>query len=785
MTADIVPLMPSRAPSNRIYSAHMSGRPKKTFVALLLLFSAFETAHVAVADPVRINVAEGIISPFWDPWISDFSAWRVDPGDAHGLRVWQNWAAVDMEWARPAEEGPVLRMQREYDADVTEYDTLLVQATIPEGAQLRLFAQTDAGPREQTYTAAASEPNEFRLALDGAARLTSLTIEVNSASPNGGAGWFEWIGVQQADLLDAYQRRWDYSGMSWEQHVKPTDESVSYEPKYGIFLTPEELASLRNEHEEAFRANGASRFTGLKETVASMDFQAGIHEFAGSGGNTKGRMRDAELAPLSGGSRLAEAALVLHDRELMTAAAHYALSLAASQYWDKDFRSHFPGGPADDRAFRRSYSCEDIAIILDLAGDVFTPAGERYLLRRLAEEGVGPINYVTWRHDYIHVTNQLAYFNRGRMFAYLVLERTYPRVRPYTDLALQDTIDNIENAILPDGGYQEGPTYFGALARRNYDIIKKYARAREIDIETMVPDRLRKTADYAETMSSTTTDDVIPVGDSGRMLGYETLEAMVDLMPDSFWQTMLNEKRIRDGKSPGTIPGPPRRPFVHLPNLGMAASHRMLGDSIVKLLICGNAAGADHAHEDKGSFVLEYGGEAFAMDVGSAESYSDPIHNLFKQCQRHNMLVPTGFDERPAPPIRLDADVLPECRGDAKTFWAQMDLRPGWERYYRKWTRTWDSPSPNTFIITDEYELERGSGVEFFWQTMLPCRASGNTIEILGESATVRMTAPTDTTIRMQALPVADGKEQIRIGIAKAGTSGALRVAVEIQPNSR
>ena len=46
--------------------------------------------------------------------------------------------------------------------------------------------------------------------------------------------------------------------------------------------------------------------------------------------------------------------------------------------------------------------------------------------------------------------------------------------------------------------------------------------------------------------------------------------------------------------------------------------------------------------------VLEFAGDTFAMDLGICD-YGDPLSIPYKQCQRHNMLVPTGTTERPHP----------------------------------------------------------------------------------------------------------------------------------------
>ncbi len=730
--------------------------------------------------PVNINVAEGVIEAFWDPEISGFDEWTVNDAHQHGLNVFQNWAAVDFQWVSAPIDEPIVRMQKTFQVDCGGYDTLLVKLTAPGGVTVRLIAETDTGEHTSEHPAEKGS-YEYAVPLEGAAILRTLCIEVYAGETGPGAGWVEWVALQNASMLDRYHERWDYSGIDWRRHLVDASTPLTFQPVYGIFLTAAELADLREEHRQAMAATGESRFTRLAAAAEDMEFERGIAEFAKSGGSDGGRVRDLDEPVLPGGPRLAEAALVLEDRTLMAAAARYALSLATSRYWDRDFRSNFPTGPADDRAFRRSYTCEDIAVILDLAGEIFSPGGRHYLMRRLSEEGIGKINYVSWKHEYIHHTNQLAYFNQGRMYAYLVVEREYPRVKPYTDLALADTLGNIEDSILPDGGYAEGPSYFGAMARRNYKILRHYARARELDLPDLVPDALRSTGDYAEALASTTADDVIAVGDSEPHLDLETLGAMVELMPGSYWQTLLNKKRRAEGKEPLPGKAPEPRPFVALPNLGYLSSYRMLNGLPVKLLILGNVSGADHAHEDKGSFVLEFGSEVFAMDLGST-SYSDPVHQLYKHAQRHNMLVPIGTDERPAPPIKLEANVIPAGKGNKKRFDARIDAAPGWEPYYERWIRTWSSPDPSTLVIEDDYALRNGTGVSFLWQTTLPCRQDGREITITGMRGEVIVTAPADCDITIESIPMADGAAQNRIAITKHEEEDDLRVEIRLQP---
>ena len=566
------------------------------------------------------------------------------------------------------------------------------------------------------------EEREYALELQGATRIDTVTLEMEAGDNGPAAGWLRWIGLQHPEWVERHLTQWKNFDRRWLPYIKPPDASLDFVPAYGIFLTEEELKEMRADHLKQIEANGESTYTRRAESLRQLDPESAVTQYAkcGGRGDLHGRSRDEDVPKLYGGVDAAETGLVLEDSELLRVAARYALSLGVCEKWDEGFMCNLPGGVFEHRAFRRSSCAKDVAKILDLAGNIFTPSGRHFLMRRLAEEGAGPMNYTFWRHDYIYDCNQVAYFNTGRMAAYLVMEREWPRVKPYTDLAFHDTEVNLSRAILPDGGCVEGPSYMCPTVRENFYVIKYYARGRGLDLDTLIPHELRSTSDFAALVVSTTDDDVIPICDAGPMFNDRTLDVLVELMPDSHWTTFFNEKRA-GAERPRLPSAPPWPNFVHLPEMGPMASRRPLGEHTVKLFIMGNKAEAGHTHEDKGGFVLEFAGQTFAMDPGICD-YTDPIHFIYKQCQRHNMLVPVGLEDRPHPENPLLVDIKPVGQGDAVRFHATVDCGAGWERYYKTWRRTWESPMPDRLVIRDEYELVKGDGVEFYWQNVVALR---------------------------------------------------------------
>lgn len=737
----------------------------------------------ALRKPVPINMAEAIIEPFWIPELSGLGKWTVDPGTAHGLRITQNWSAVDFEWAAKPEAGPALRMRRDVHVDCSGYDRLLMRLAPPRGCITRVTVTTEQGPRMFVSDPANANRAEYELDLQGAQRIDTITLELEAGAEGNAAGWLRWIGLQSSERLAQYFDRWDYSGIQWDAYLQAADAPLRFEPRYGIFLTADELNELRVDHERGMQEAGDSQYARRIAAARSYEPEKGIHEFVESGGRTSAhsRVRDEFQPRLEGSPDLAIAGLVARDAGALRVAARYALSLAMSEHWETGFMSVLPGSAWEDRPFRRSYTAADIAEVLDLAGEVFTDAGRNFLMRRLAEEGVGPINFATWRHEYIFHCNQLAYFNTGRMYAYLVLEREWPRVKPYTDLAYHDAINNLENVIEPDGGSLEGPGYLNPTIRENYNALKHYARARGRDLAELIPHIVTRTANYAAVVASTTDEDVIACCDSDASFRNDTLSILTELVPNSYWTTLYHKKQMIENKAPSVGPGPALPAFISLPEIGYMASVRSLGDESVKIFIMGNKADAGHTHEDKGSFVLEFAGQAFAMDLGIGD-YGDPIHVTYKHCQRHNMLVPVGITDRAHPLNPLPFNVKPKGEGDERSFDAQIDATPGWNGYYKKWIRSWDSPSPEVLTIRDEYELARSDAVEFYWQTALPVERTEDGVTIHGDKGRVTLSVPQDCTIRLDRLPLAGGAEYTRIAITKTAHQGTLEVTANLSP---
>lgn len=764
-----------------------------------------------------INSAEAVFAPFFDQRLDELPTWTCDAPGAKGHKLTQSWAFVIINWELPAADHLVLRMRKTFNGlNCAAYDRVLITINLPEDSVIHIAAETDAGPRSRTGNPCGATRHEEWLALDGAKTIHELTIEVRNPRPAAGSGWLLWFGLQSTERLPFHLDQWSGYDEAWDKYLQPQDFEPTYQPTYGIMINAEELDAVRKN----FARDTASReLRVVGEMARHIRPESMIGETINFWNfNGFRRERDTGKMLTMHGPFAAQAGVLWKDKELCRLAARFVMSLVHCDHWEDVFYAFMRGSNWDQRGFIQSLGVLDCSIILDLCGEWFTPLGRDLVLRRIATEGHGAMCHASWWWEYMYYTNQLAWITPARLYGLIVLEKTMParhenhpfpdsRVAPHTDLVWANVQENLAKALLPDGGYVEGATYFTWVARQAAFSALLYGRARNQDARKLVPASLFRTQKLAEMLFSTDEgQDMLLTGDACFAFG-EGLAFLAWLMPESHWVTIYRKSLQRAGAASmllsmrldREIPaeGPPLSSFIELKDLGYMASLRKLGPEWVKLFILGNKAGGDHQHEDKGSFILECAGDSFAFDFGVMD-YANPVTDLLKQCQRHNMLTPWSLDERPKPQNPLMVDVKAEGSGDATRFNASIDATAGWQGWFSKWHRTWDSPTPDHFVITDDWAVEKGQGVIFHWTTRLPMKIAGRTVTIEGRRARAIITLPEDAEATIEHYPLMDPRrraideqrrEMIQYGwahaetqpmllVKQAGSSGNLRLDI-------
>ena len=438
----------------------------------------------------------------------------------------------------------------------------------------------------------------------------------------------------------------------------------------------------------------------------------------------------------------------------------------------------------------------------DLAGAWLTPAGRDLIVRRLAEDGLGNLNFVTWRHPYIFGCNQLAVFSMGRLAVYSLLEKqaAWGHVPPYTDLAFAELNESLGRIFAADGGFPEGTGYMAYTLDNALPALAIYGHARGKPLRDLLPPLLTWTDDYLEVFRSTEQPKSLILSSDaqgGPWAGVtpSVLAVLAKIRPGGAAARLLAAqwRDPHDRLALWALPAPDLtgvnpdsyEPFVRLPASGFAASTRKLDGEWVKLVVCGGPAQAGHNHEDRGSFVLEFAGDTFAADPGGL-TYAEAAANTMKHAQNHNLLVPvvaTGAArsaaQNPAP-----VAVVPDAKGDATAFAAEFSPGVLWPEHYRIWSRRFTSPTPGEISIADEYERINGAGVEFLWHTPLPVTQEKGQVVITGKRGRVFIVPPDGATVTVVPARRLGCRDLATIGFRHAGARGSLttRVHLEVTP---
>jgi hypothetical protein len=784
-----------------------------------------------IKSKTPINEAEAIIEPFWDPMHSGLKKWnirmpgsdagnvvkrnaesvvqdhydyanfyRVDFPSGNRLAVWQYWAMVNFSWDHYSGDAAVLVMQRDFSIELGNYDTLLFSLASPEGSKVIISAETEKGILKKTEPAFPSCRKEVELDLQGASTLISVTIEIYPTSPEASSGWFNWIGLRYSELLPDYLENWDISDTTWDGYLKESAE-LSFKPEHGLYLSKEEADQLQKE----YLISSAKHELGpvMDLVKAGEALQDAVPEVLGGEwvnfwtDRRFNRERDENRVLIGPGPELALAGIIKQDEKLLRLAARYALSLVSCGNWKDSFICNFPGSAWEHKAFVLSLCLYDVAVILDMAAELFTPAGINLILRKMADES-GFMLFNVWNYgrpdEDIFAMNQLAWFSPGRLASLAVMEQYWPRVREYTDIAYRDLVESLERTILEDGGYPEGPNYFSVVAKAAGQALQIYARSRKLELSDVIPECVLATDTFCRVFRSTASDcDMIPISDSRPVLEENVLSSMALLMPGSSWAEAFSKNISQNRGVVDSLNGwrflqkrngvsnsvdYTNDSFLSLPDMGTFSSVRMLNEQPLKIIIPGGREGIGHNHDDKGSFAVEFAGEIFAADAGIGP-YDEALSGSMKQCFYHNMLLPVGSEAVSYPDNPLHADILPQAEKLPDGFKVSIDCTESWTNAYTKWQRSWLSEHPDRLVITDEYAVTDGKGVAFLWITPLPITIDEENITISGKRGICNLTIPKECSCRVEALKMPAGITYNRIVIESLEPAGTLTIQAD------
>lgn len=743
--------------------------------------------------PFRYHVGEAMVEPFWDPAVSGLKEWKIADNGAAGVKVNQYWCYVPYEWSKTAEDGTGAVIYRDYeDLCVDGYDSLILAAVVPDNGFLRLSADTELGVKSAQADGAGKK--ELVLSLDGAVKITRITISIGNTTRMPATGWINWLGVQNDRLLEEHLKLKAQFDEKWEGYLKDEDYEPSFRPEYGLIATEEELEVLRERYRQHLNEGGRDVFYENISTYLDMKPEEMIGDYMRLADDVRFcRQRDeGQFMAFSIAEKLVQYALLKKDKKVLRLAARYAMSLMMTENWLDGFIADYPLGIWEHSAFVPSSILSDLAAVLDGAGELLTETAKKMIRKQMMEKGLSKVNSVVWRYDSIFKCNQLAWYSYGRMSAYAVLSKEYSRIVPYMDLAAGDIADSMKQAIGTDGGADEGVSYFLYQPGNSGGGLFWYARALGKDFRDCVPGELGRTDMYIDAMSSTMEDKAfLPVCDYSEPRDIRGLAVMAYLRPDSLWVNAYHKKKEELGGMPNDfisflldseIPVEDNDPktFVRLSQSGYVSSVRSSGEGKMKVFVPGNKAGAGHNHEDKGSFLVEYNGEQFFTDPGMV-SYGSAQSRSLKMCDFHNMLLPVGLAENPHPVNPLPYFFTPEGTGDESELHLSMDMTPSFDKYFSLWRRSLDSASPCELVLTDEYVLGQGSGAAVLLNTWFEPLHTADSIILQGGKSGCIIEIPEDMEAEVKKYKIRD-KDLFQIRLYRQGSRGKIQLNMKFEP---
>jgi hypothetical protein len=602
-----------------------------------------------------------------------------------------------------------------------------------------------------------------------------------------------------------------FAGMKWEGLLKDESYQPQFKPLYSLLYDDKQLQEFRREYASALKARAKALKLHAPETAIGPNINPAREEF-------QKRVPDKGVNFFN--YETANYGILTKNKKLLRLAARQLLSLCAVENWG-DGAYPRPSGEVVKTAFGEGRYGLDAALMLDWTGEMLTPKGREWALNCLVMKSFAPVTYSEWSRPYCFNSNQGPTFMVAKIAALLCAEKEWKRVAPYTALAVKELNEAMDFLFASDGSFMESKAYFSATIFRAIMSYQMIASTRKEKLSNVIPDNLKKSGAYAQVIISTCKNPqrrILSIGQSRNWHNFfpRAVAFMAAVVPGSLWVNLFHEidrKKIESrmnsiqGMSMWLLVNSANKSkkgkeknFVLLKKCGLTSSMRRKDGKKTKIVMVGDAENMNKKHHDVGSFVLEFAGDIYAMDM--------PVYSgLFTDAQYHNMLAPFNAkgqffnsmhftDKTIYRNAKIRNSMCPRSKGDENGFAAEVDASGSWkDEYFKKWKRKIDSPDPNKIIISDEYQLGgKAAGIASIWNTYLPCEVKRNVIIIHGEYGSLcKITVPENCEICLDKfspgrgvlkgmdLPLKHKCTRIMIKkMCKKGEKGCLELNVEL-----
>lgn len=694
----------------------------------------------------ELTPAESMFAPFHDPAIAEQLPLTVEPQSAQGATRGFGWDGTKLAWetSTPGEEAlratlPLHGLPERFDHFVF---CLVVPADVTVAFEVRRGeAWTGLGAPRQGE----GRRHEWTEAI-GAGPVEGVRARFTSAGRGHRLISLQWWGVARAALVAELEAARPQFDGTWAGLILPVEEWPEVKFARGLLGAEADLDALRRKRTQPYwREHWALLEERAREYLARRP-EDDVADFLPQTDRRYIRARElGRRTYYADPVILGFTALVNGDRARGFHALRFLMCLLHTTWWTQSAESRARGSIWDKRCFDEEMAVTTAVLLLDWYDFALTPRARALAQQVLWDKGVAVIERDMLKWDYVFTMNQGPWFCRARLLAGLYLETVWPRMKPHTELALQDMQAGMKNYLLADGGTDEGLGYLGITLHAVLPGLLAYARARGGDVRELLPPQFAETGKFVAALSAVRPGRTLPEGDNTTDLVVgDAIPVLAAIFPGSVFARvaaaclmqrracgyydqyffegvfafMLGPERLA---APETIVPT----FAVLPQTGYLTSWRRdaAGHS-VRLHLVGAKARASHSHFDKGSLLVELDGEPVLIDRGQVR-YDDLRSYTLKRSELHNVLTPRrpgGVYPQQAGP---EVAVIPQGEGDARRLRAEIDLAHVWRGAMSRCRRTIVAEELASFVVRDEGEPHQAEALSIHWQTRGPWRIDG------------------------------------------------------------
>lgn len=691
---------------------------------------------------IPINRAETIFEPFWDSGesypnhqkYSRLEKYRILYGENALAKVSVGWNGIKVSIEKAGEGPTTVAMERDCRLFVEKYDRLLFFGAIPSAFQFRLFVEIDGEFKCIIHEKGNNSTKEYIGNIAGR-EITKVRLDFYNEMPQPYEATLYWIGLANSKKQDEMEEEKSPYDSKWEGCFQ---KDGRVEPMIGLYFGKNGLDKLREKvKKDPFRTVMEKIRRQAREDL-KLKPEADISKYVANPDRRWVRDRDAGRAKLTEPmERLAFVGLVDENRDMLRMACRIALSVAHCRYWCESIMGVFPGATWHHRSFTEEAYCRACALVLDWAGNQLTWHGKNILWDAIIMKGLPRIEADFKTMEYIREMNQGIVFSAGRILALLALTSRYPRYQGQLLEAEKDLHEMLDAYLLEDGGTKEGPSYWNYTFWNSIPALYALARYHGMELKDYIGDKIRKTGEFALAMLSDSEDGtrILPVNDS-KMISYHPLVAAFfsAIQKDSRWTKLYTKslKQLDESLDHHFLiaaheaieeSGPLYRgdSFLSFEKAGQVSLRRSTPDlGMIHLHLVSGPMYFGHSHGDKGSFILEVGGNPILIDRGIGD-YNNPVFGNIGKSYNHNVLQPEAEDSAAyeQPVTKHAQGVIVQAKFQNGALQYCSDLTDVWqEGIFRKNIRSITSETPYCYMIHDHVEYVRPMRSSFRLNTL-------------------------------------------------------------------